>query len=968
MSTRVIQWIIIIVLLPVLAAAQDYSYRRYDIEQGLANSTVYCMLQDQQGFLWFGTETGVSRFDGTHFKTFTTVQGLPDNQVLEMFEDSKGRIWMAPFNKSVCYYYKGKIYNQDNDSLLKLIKPTGHILNFAEDKDGNILMQQDTRMHLISGNHITVFNALSTTHPDNFLAAGSTTNGTFQVVVNNKLFEITNRKLVYLRNMGLTHASSRFVRIGHGMIATRFEYVGYKAITATSERMWTSAYNLQKMSILNDSVIALNTQTGAALYNINSGVQRLFLPKEVVSTTYQDREGNFWFCTLGRGIFMLNSEFISNHSLVDTTRTPLGAFSMTRYKEGWLVGSDKASLFSIPKTRDRAEFLFASGYGNLAEQIVSVSTGKDGSVIIWTGSGADSLSPAFKLKAFFHGMSAKSAQEVGGKILVATGRDVLWFDRKTFKPIDTLWHERSTTAFHRNDTVFIGTLDGLIIILPNGSRMLPSAQPPQLHRRITDIKQGDDGVLWVSTYSGVYAYNGQTILSSINEETGLVSNICRTMSIYKDELWIGTNKGLQKIIIADPLHPRPSLILSSELASNIVNYVLADSTTVAVATPEGVSIFDKTRVAFFSGVDLYMDNIIVSGRKLERQANRSVVLSNKDNNIRFEYGGISYRSGGDIRYDYRLLGLDSAWRQTRQNYLEYPTLPGGDYELQLRAINKFDVKSQPLSIVFSIEKKLWQRAWFQALATIFVVVALWLVLSWRARVIRRQESEKNNIRRKIASLEQLALKSQMNPHFVFNSLNSIQHYVLDKDIEGANKFITGFSRLIRQTLDISTRHEISIAEETRYLSTYLQLEKIRLENKFSFDVTVDDSIDPDEVCIPPMILQPFVENCVRHGIRYRNDNEGTITIAFKKFGSFVDCEIEDNGVGRKVALSHKSKTPIEYQSKGISLTTDRVELMNKHTARPISIHIYDLEDGNGTGTGTRVIISFPLQQTDYLES
>ena len=117
-----------------------------------------------------------------------------------------------------------------------------------------------------------------------------------------------------------------------------------------------------------------------------------------------------------------------------------------------------------------------------------------------------------------------------------------------------------------------------------------------------------------------------------------------------------------------------------------------------------------------------------------------------------------------------------------------------------------------------------------------------------------------------------------------------------------------------------------------------------------------------------MILQPFVENCVRHGIRYRQDDNGRITIAFRKFGSFLDCEIEDNGIGRKLALSHKSKNPIEYQSKGISLTTDRVALLNQNMARPISIHIYDLEDGSGIGTGTRVIISFPLQPTDYLES
>jgi ligand-binding sensor domain-containing protein len=970
MSVRALQWIILMALLPAFATAQDYSYRHYDIQQGLANSTVYCMLQDKQGFLWFGTETGVSRFDGTQFRTFTTIQGLPDNQVLQMFEDSKGRIWMAPFNKSVCYYYKGKIYNQNNDSLLRNIKPTGHAVSFAEDKEGNILIHAENRLHLITGDrHITVFNALSLAYFDHFLAIGSSLNGRFHVVVNKKLFEIRNRRLVLLKKLDLAFPSIRFASVRGGAIAWLSNINEIVATNQTGEhRMTTFVGNLQKLTLINDSIVAANSQTGAIICNINSGTRRTFLPNESISTSYRDKEGNWWFCTLGHGVFMLNSEFISNHSLINPRGVRMGAFSLAKYGSGWMVGSDMVSLFSIPKERDTAEFLYTLQPGNFPERVMSLSVGRDGSALMWTDGRMDSISPDMKLAAGFHGMTVKSTQRFGNKVLVATGRDVVWYDLVRFKPIDTVWYERATTAFKRNDSIFIGTLDGLVTVLPGGATIESRNQPLPFQGRITDMKQSGDGLLWIATYSGIYAFDGKNIVSATSEATGLVSNICRTMAVYKNELWVGTDKGLQKIDIADPLHPKAGLILDNELASNIINTVLADSTTVAVGTPEGVSIFDKTKVAFSSGVDLYIDNIMVSGKKIEWLVNTPIHLSNKNNNIRFEYGGISYRSGGDIRYDYRLVGLDSSWRQTRQNYLDYPTLPGGDYKLQLQAINKFDVKSQPMTISFSIEKKLWQKTWFQVLALVISLLGIWLLLSWRIRVIRREEASKNNIRKKIASLEQLALKSQMNPHFIFNSLNSIQHYVLDKDIEGANKFISGFSRLIRQTLDISTRHEISIAEEMSYLSTYLQLEKIRLENKFSFDVTTDPSIDPDEVFIPPMILQPFVENCVRHGIRYRQDNDGKITIVFKKFGSFMNCEIEDNGVGRKIALSQKSKNPIEYQSKGISLTIDRIELLNKHAARPISIHIYDLEDGNGVGTGTRVIISFPLELTDYLES
>src|SRR3984885_14035755 len=124
------------------AFSQEYSYTHYDLAEGLAGTMAYCITQDSEGFIWVGTETGVSRFDGTHFKNFTTANGLPDIEVLQIFGDSKGRVWMAPFKRSVCYYYKGKIYNQDNDPILHRFQLKGNIEGFAEDGRGNILIQE----------------------------------------------------------------------------------------------------------------------------------------------------------------------------------------------------------------------------------------------------------------------------------------------------------------------------------------------------------------------------------------------------------------------------------------------------------------------------------------------------------------------------------------------------------------------------------------------------------------------------------------------------------------------------------------------------------------------------------------------------------------------------------------------------------------------------------------------------------
>lgn len=432
------------------------------------------------------------------------------------------------------------------------------------------------------------------------------------------------------------------------------------------------------------------------------------------------------------------------------------------------------------------------------------------------------------------------------------------------------------------------------------------------------------------------------------------------MHIHDNEIWVGTDKGLNRVI--DPLENMRVIkfTVGDGLASNMINAVGLDGRMVVVATPGGVNFFDPGKISFESRCALVMDNIVVSDRQLDPY-NRSISLPHKNNNIKFEFAGISFRSGGEMTYEYRLIGLDTSWSVTRENFLSYPTLPSGNYELQLQAVNKFGIKSNLLAIPFSVEKLLTEKTWFKTLLMFTLLLVTSLFVAWITRRVKRREFEKSEVSRRISELEQLALKSQMNPHFIFNCLNSIQQYVLNKDVAGSNRFISGFSKLIRQTLDISARKEISLAEEILYLSTYLGLERTRFGNKFSFEIRNGHEIDPDQFYIPPMMLQPFVENSIRHGIRYRSDNLGKILISFDKVNEHLVCVVEDNGIGRSEALRYKSSDPIEYQSKGVSLITSRVEFLNQHSSRPISIEIEDMEDNNNISLGTRVVMKFPLE-------
>jgi LytS/YehU family sensor histidine kinase len=213
--------------------------------------------------------------------------------------------------------------------------------------------------------------------------------------------------------------------------------------------------------------------------------------------------------------------------------------------------------------------------------------------------------------------------------------------------------------------------------------------------------------------------------------------------------------------------------------------------------------------------------------------------------------------------------------------------------------------------------------------------------------------------RRMAELEHIALQSQMNPHFIFNCLNSIQQFVFDQDMMATNEYITGFARLIRATLNNSSRTLISVSEEVEYLRDYLSLEKMRFKTKMDYQVQVEPGVDIQHSLLPPMLLQPYVENSVRHGLRHKKSGQGFIHIQFRKDKEHLLVIIQDNGIGRKKAMEYKTGEHIEYQSKGMSLTSARIQMLRVLYKTEIDVQIDDLRGEHGQAAGTRIEIRFP---------
>jgi tetratricopeptide (TPR) repeat protein len=237
---------------------------------------------------------------------------------------------------------------------------------------------------------------------------------------------------------------------------------------------------------------------------------------------------------------------------------------------------------------------------------------------------------------------------------------------------------------------------------------------------------------------------------------------------------------------------------------------------------------------------------------------------------------------------------------------------------------------------------------FAALFGFFIVALL---------LFRQSKLRANQLK---TELEQKQLRAQMNPHFIFNCLNSIQHFVVANDVKNANKYLSGFASLMRQTLENSKETTIALRKEIEYLENYLTLESMRFEHGFDFEISCAENLNTDALEIPPMIIQPFIENAIRHGLRYLENKRGKLKIEFYQVGNHLVCRVDDNGIGREESQKIKMSSAVVYESQGMELTRQRLALVSRSSGADYKIEIDDKRNRQGEPDGTTVIINFPL--------
>lgn len=354
--------------------------------------------------------------------------------------------------------------------------------------------------------------------------------------------------------------------------------------------------------------------------------------------------------------------------------------------------------------------------------------------------------------------------------------------------------------------------------------------------------------------------------------------------------------------------------------------------------------------------DIQLEDVYINGKPVDDSNYISTMTFDVDQrNISFSFCLANPSTPEKLSYRYKLSD-SKTWQKPLDGVARFDDMSGGNHTLELQALDGDKVVSDR-TLSFSIEKK-WYEVWYW-LCIIFLLVAI--PANFIIKYFIKKKNETLNLKAKMAELEMSALRAQMNPHFLFNSLNSINQYVMTESPQKASAYLTKFSKLMRSILNNSKRKQVSLTEEINALNLYVEMEQLRFDNSFDFEVLIVNGLDQNTIFIPPMIIQPYIENAILHGIALLENRRGLIKLKVETTSeSTISISIIDNGIGRAASERIQKGKRIKKESLGMTITSDRIKLATKIPNNYGQVMIQDDYDQESTSIGTTVLIKLPL--------
>jgi len=947
------------------ALAQSPSYYKISTEQGLPDNKVYHIYQDRTGLIWLGTEAGLFRYNGVEFISYKNSK--QDARALTGMDESafSGRIY--------CFNFKKQLFYVEGDSLNYLGEVDGYISSICTGLDGNLYVAAKSGLHVYNEKSGTWLKQIYNEENPATQSARLAPDSSFWFVHDEKVVQNRNGKSITYDLPNLDEAVARgeaslclgnkdvWLFFSFGAQVFRLQnnqFVPYSSPTLSS---LLKDKKVTYVKYIGKETIWISSFSGQIILNTRTGIAQEWFTDFAVSSLISDREHNLWFSTLNDGLLCVPDSGLRVWSSKSDRPGPEKISKLSLLK-GWVFYITEQGKYGKINAKNETFMQY-------------------------------SLNEKIDLQSLYADTSSGNIYFSGNNKLLKLGDDGLFTYPNSYPPIKCL--------LKTNNGFLLGTSWGSYI---TDHTLKVTGSINEDWARALQIDKKKD-CYWLATNSGLYNYtiiqnreakqnhvyfpDTQVVSIAVHASSPSLFGLCfdgtlfsveadysrkvygklpsdmypKKLLIANQQLYMATNKG---IVVFNYIN-RTWFVINkyNGLLTDGVEDIAADAHSLWAGTSAGIqkiplnykqeTVLPKV---FLNSIETNGIRQAVSG-KLTLAYGRSFILFPE---------AMAFRSRQNFRFAYRLLPHDPNWHYFPSNIksISVPPPPPGKFMLELKVLDYAGRNSEnTIQIQGLVKAPFWQQAWFILLCLFALGTCFYFIFQIRIKQLKKkQERELNRLRleNELNRQQQAALKAQMNPHFIFNVLNSIKTYIYENDKKNAAHYLSRFSDLVRKVLTHSNESYISINEELELIENYIQLEAMLLEGDFQFHLNVDESIDRHMVKIPSMVLQPLVENAFKHGLRHR-EGKKELWLHIQSEPGNVKITLTDNGIGRKAsgAINGENK-----QSNHHSFASDaimkRIHLLNTEGRQKVSIDTKDLEDEYGLPTGTSITIN--IKQND----
>lgn len=921
------------------AYSQYPHYVHYSDESGLPSNEVYSILQDKKGMLWIGTDVGLFKFDGNHFTSWKHPK-LKTKSVTGLTLGTYGEILAYNFQAQVLVYNQDTlhVYDAPVQQIFKVVAGADSIL-YISHKDGVISLNQRKKHWTKVSDKSSIAGIAKTSRWSEKLG----------------LVFADNLGIYQYKNSSLKHFPLSFHQTGQeGFHLTEndsiiwilsnkdnrlFQFNGRQinAIKSVELQELLLHKKVTNMHLLNQNELWFCTYNGIIQYNIATQKCKLLYPNMSFSNVLLDREGNYWMSTLQNGLLripnikslvwnaehdQLNNDKVKklvadNQSIYFTTLDGLfGALNFETYRLKTIKNNHEADIQSLdydPTDQsvwwNHNNHLYQLKDNNIKEHATSI--------------------PAVKARI-----------KVGDDVFVCSSHGTFINDER----VSVTW-ARTAIVDLLEDKVWIGTNSGIMIYkkrlgswhfdttLLAGTQILDIALDTINHK----VYAGD--------FNG-YVYQFGTNYAYFAKQKLPIEAQIAAIKAENNTIYIATNKGL--LVANQQLNNWQHYNTATGLASNNIQDVWIKDSSIWLASGKGLQLLPGVNIHKQAPALLYINQ--VNDALFQEQY---IYLRHKVP-LLLKPEVSHYNSNGSFQYAYRLNGYEE-WVYLPGNLqqIEIQNIPDGDFQLELKAVDVFDKDSaQTIIIKGYMHPPFWKQWYFVALILGLFFGLVYYIYRWQ---IKKQQRKAHMLNELNAS-KLTAIQSQMNPHFIFNALNSIQSLILKGDVEQSYSYITTFSNLVRKTLHYSDKDFIDFEQELALLKLYLSLEQLRFAKDFTYHIGVGEI---DDIMIPPMLIQPFVENALAHGLFHKNGLK-KLHIQFELKEHLI-CTITDNGIGRTAAKEIQERQSRAHESFSSKAISKRFEILSQVFKDTLRYDYEDRVDENQESKGTIVRLVLPVK-------